>query len=274
MAVSTSTSFNNGIVGIPQVGADVDIFQTSSTPKYAVGQRFIRSDGNEYVYSHFGVAVSSGGLLVATDASQSHSAYATTKSLGRIYASASTTAIAGETIRPGTKGSHYVEIKAGDATADEYAGGYFQTILGAGGFYEYRIRGNTASTAKTSGAQKTYYLELYEPIQQTLDGTTGMRILGSKFANLLSSVAATDAILAGATTCSHAAASYGWVRTLRGVVGIRTNNAPPQSIGSAVATVAGFVQLNAAISTAVPIIGYAADVTFAGAGMQPVDCYL
>ncbi len=276
MAVSTTSTFSNAIQGIPQVGFDVDIYETSSNAKLAVGTRFTRSDGAEFVYSHFGAAVGHGGILVAADVSESASAYSTTTSLGRIYASASTTAISGETINPGTIGSHFVQIKAGGITADQFAGGYFQTLLGAGGSYEYRIVGNTASTALTSGAQKTYYLQLHEPLQQTLDGTTGMRILGSKFANLESATAATDTIFAGATTASHAAATYGWVRTLKGVVGIRSNNTPPTVIGSLVAVTDGLAVTVGvgAVSPSKLLIGYAADLSFAGVGLVPVDCNL
>lgn len=272
MAVNTNTSFNNGIVGIPQVGADVDIFDAHTSPKFQVGTRFTRSDGAEFTYSHFGAAVGSGGIIVATDASESNSAYAASNTLGRIYASASTTAIAGETINPGTKGSHYVEIKAGGATADQFAGGYFQTVLNAGGFYEYRVKGNTASSAKTSGAQKTYYLELYEPLQQTLDGSTSMRILGSKFANLESASGATDGLLAGVTTCSHAASTWGWVRRLKGTVAIRTSNTIPGAIQSLIAVTNGFAVGNG-VGTSNVRIGYAADTTVA-TGLTPIDCVL
>jgi len=272
MAVNTSASFNNAIQGIPGVGADVDIFDTNTTPKYAIGLRYTRSDGAEFVYSHFGAAVGSGGIIVASDASESNSAYAAANTAGRIYGSSSVTAIAGETINPGAIGSHFVEVKAGGATADQFAGGYFQTIFGAGGFYEYRIKGNTASSAKTSGAQKTYYIELYEPIQQTLDGTTTMRIIGSKFANLESASGATDGILAGATTCSHAAATWGWVRTLKGTVGLRTSNTIPGAIQSLVAITNGFAVGNG-VGTSNVRLGYAADVTVA-TGLTPVDCVL
>lgn len=275
MAVSTSNTFNNGVQGIPGVGADFDIFAAHSTPKFAVGTIFTRSDGAEYVYSHFGAAVGFGGVIVAQDVSESASAYGTTTTTGRIYAAASATAVAGEIIKPGTLDSHYVELKIGGITADKFAGGYFHTISGDGGFYEYRIRGNTASSAKTSGAQHTFYLELFEPLQQTVGGNTTMRILGSKYANLESASAATDQILAGVTTCSHAAATWGWVRKLRGLVGIRSNATPPGAIGSLVAIASGgFATKEAQISSNTTLIGYAADTGPAAVGLFPVDCIL
>lgn len=220
MAVSTDSRFNHGVQGIPGIGADFDVFETSSTPKFAVGTRFTRSDGAEFVYSHFGAALSSGGLLVSTDVSESYLSMMGSS----IYASGSVTAIAGEIIKPGTIGSHYVEIILPAVTADKFAGGYFQTVDGDGFGYTYRIRGNTAGSAKTSGAKATFYLELYEPLQQTLSTiqTSSFRIVGSPYANLESATAATDMIVSGVTTCSHAASTYGWVQT-SGVAGIRSD---------------------------------------------------
>lgn len=232
MAFSTTSWFNNGIVGIPQVGADVDIFETSTTPKVAVGTRFTRSDGNEYVYSHFGAdAISSGGLVVATDLSESGS----TNAGATIYASGSVTAIAGETVKPGSSGSHYVQVIGKGISADQFAGGYLQVTDGDGFGYQYRIRGNTAAVQLTSGSAYTYYVELYEPLQQTLASvqTTWHRIVGSRYANLESATPATDMWLAGVTTASHASGSYGWVQA-NGVAGIRVD-ASNCSIGSQVA---------------------------------------
>lgn len=220
MAVSTTSTFNNAMVGIPNVGADVDIFDTHTTPKYAVGQRWTRSDGTSYVYSHFGAALSSGGMLVSQDLSESSQVVL----ISNIYASGSTTAISGETIRPNTVGSHYVEVIFASVTADLYAGAYLQIADGDGFGYQYRIKGNTASSAKTSGANHTYYLELWEPLQKTISTvqTSTFRIVGSKYANLESASGGTDMFVAGVTTCSHAAATWGWIQ-VNGLAGVRTD---------------------------------------------------
>jgi len=235
MAVSTSVWHSNSIQGVPGIGVDVDIFANHTTPKFAVGQRYTRQDGAEFVYSHFGAAagtISTGGIVVSTDLSESGTAQAG----GRILASGSVTAIAGETITPGTVGSHYVQIIGGGISADEFAGGYFQTCEGDGGLYNYRIKGNTSSSAKTTGAKLTYYVELYETLQQTLATAqnTDFRIVGSLYANLESASAGTDAFIAGVTTASHMATnSYGWVQR-KGFAGVRTD-ASETSTGSAVA---------------------------------------
>jgi len=251
MAVSTSVWYGNGIQGVPGVGADVDIYATHTTPKFAVGTGFTRGDGAEFRYAHFGTAVDSGGVICAMDASESGSLNANTGTWGRVYESASVTAIAGETINPGTVGSHFLEIKMGGTTADQFAGGYLTILRNAGGFFTYRIKGNTASGAKTSGAQSTFYMELYSPLQQTLDGTTDIAITGSRYANLESATAGTDVLLAGVTLASHAASTYGWVQK-RGYCGVRANATGPTAAGSPVALAAGGF---AAIQTANTLSG-------------------
>ena len=57
MSVDTSAWFSNSIQGIPQVGADFNCFDKHYTPRYAVGTRVKRQDGNVFVYSHFGADV-------------------------------------------------------------------------------------------------------------------------------------------------------------------------------------------------------------------------
>ena len=223
MAVSTDTRHTFAQQGLPGVAADVDIFENSTSPKFAVGTRIIRADGREFVYSHFGAVagtLSTGCMIVGQDIQES----CLDMEGSSIYANASVTAISGETIKPGTSGSHYVEIIKSSVTADLYAGGYFQTVKKDGCGYTYSIRGNTASSAKTSGANQTFYLELVEPLQQTLATvqTTSFRIVGNRYANLESCTAATNFYVAGITTCSHpATATYGWVQT-RGFGGVRT----------------------------------------------------
>lgn len=230
MAFSTSSYFTNGIVGIPQVGAEVDIFDTSTTPIFAVGTKFTRGDGNEYVYSHFGAgSISTGGLVVGTDLSESGSTNASSK----IYASSSATAIAGEAIKPGAADSHYVQVIGKGVSADQYAGAYLQITDGDGCGYQYRIVGNTAAVQLTSGSAYTYYVELFEPLEQAVSQRSWHRIVGSRYANLESATPATDMWLAGVTLCSHASGSYGWVQA-NGLAAIRPD-ASNCSVGSMVA---------------------------------------
>ena len=71
MAVSSSSYFSNSIVGQPQVGADIDIYESSTSPKYAVGFGFTRADGCKYRYAHFG-ATTNRGVMVSTDLSETY----------------------------------------------------------------------------------------------------------------------------------------------------------------------------------------------------------
>lgn len=229
MAVSTTSWFNNALQGIPGIGADFDIFETTTVPTYAVGTRFTRSDGCEYVYSHFGTAVTHGGFIVGQDVSESSSVAGTS----RLYATASCTAIGGETIKPNTVGSRYIQFLDEGITADMFAGGYFQTWGVAGTqYYQYRIKGNTASVQLTSGASWTCYIELYEPLQRSVDAAQAShcRIVGSPYSNLETCLAGTDSVIGGVTTCSHAASTYGWVQ-VKGVSMVRGGPSGP-ALGS------------------------------------------
>lgn len=238
MAHSTTNTFKNAIQGIPGVGFDFDVFDSHTTPKFTVGHRYTRSDGNEYVYSHFGTAVYDGGMIVGPDMTES----GFTRRQG-ILASGSVTAISGETINPNAVGSRFVQIYLSSVTADQYAGGYFQidgNAAAVGHFLTYRVKGNTASAALTSGAANTVYIELYEPLLKLIGAgqVTFCRIVGSRFANLESISALgdgvnTDSMVAGISTRSHAASAYGWVQ-VRGLGGVRTDN-PSVGKGSALA---------------------------------------
>ena len=153
MAVSTSSYFNNGIAGQPMVGGDVDIYEKSATPKYAVGQKWTRSDGAEFMYAHFGANVSKAGLVVAQDFSESGTALVD----AIVIESGSTTAVADESINPGTAGSRYVQVKLGGATQDQFAGGYLLIADGAGEGFGVSLFTNAEASGKTD-VERTNHL--------------------------------------------------------------------------------------------------------------------
>jgi hypothetical protein len=208
MAVSGDSYFSNSIQGIPQTGGDVDLYRNDVTPRYALGYRITRQDGNEYVYSHFG-ADSNRGILVATDASES--SQVDTDNVIVAPASAVTTT-------DGTIGSRFVQITLASITADQFAGGYFVVTDDTGEGFTYRVRGNTATDDPTSG---DFRLELEDPLVVAVDGTSDFAIQGNLYANLEAATAATDISVAGVTTNTMdvSEAAYGWVQT-KGVVGI------------------------------------------------------
>ena len=108
MAVSSSSYFNNAIVGQPQVGGDVDITETHTSPKYAVGQLWTRSDGAKFAYAHFG-ATTTQGRLCSQDISESGAIALNTLTVVAPNAAQNTD--------DGTTNSHYIEATAASVTA-------------------------------------------------------------------------------------------------------------------------------------------------------------
>jgi len=218
MAVSTNNYFNNAVNGIPQVGADFNKFDMHSTPRYAVGTNFCRSDGAIFVYSHFG-ADTSRGELVSQDISES----SLVDSDNVILAPSSTYKVDSEpgNIYPGSIGSHYVVITLASTTVNQYAGASFVTTGDTGEGYTYRVKGNTATNDPATGKVR---LQLWEPLQVALDTSTDFSICGSLYANLEVATAAADIALAG-VACSEMDISdkaYGFVQK-RGIVGVLTD---------------------------------------------------
>ena len=205
MAVSANSYFSNSIIGIPQVGADIDIYESSTNPKYAVGFGFTRADGNKYRYCHFG-ALSNRGTMVATDVSES----GLTKIENVGCTVALTTKKAGEIINPNAIGSRYMQLVI-TATADQFAGAYVAITTGVGAGFTYRIKGNTATSAATP-VTGNIYLDLYDPIQVAIDSNSDIVIGGSAYANL-EGATTTDKTPAGATVTNNTATSYGWITT-------------------------------------------------------------
>ena len=209
MAVSTTSYFNNAIVGQTQVGAGINLYSSSTSPAFAVGTMFVRSDGNIFRYGHFGAATNR-GAAVATDISES----CLVDSDNIVIAPASAVAVAGENIQPGDIGSHYLEITLAAVTADQFAGGYLVTTDDTGEGFTYRIKGNTATDNPATGNIR---IELYDRIQVALDATTDIAINGSRWANL-EGATTTDYDVSGISMATQASADYGWVCT-KGIVG-------------------------------------------------------
>jgi len=233
MAVNLSNWYSNAIVGTPQVGADVDIYEVSSNAKFAVGTGFERSDGSVFRYSHFGGVLHVSGLLCSQDFSES----GTAQSDSRGTNVADCTQLSGQQFDVNTTGSYYVQVGFGNISADRWAGGYLliskdDSALGVNHQgHTYRIKGNTASG--TPAAQKLY-IELYSPLQGTVGSTSDISICGSLYANLESATAQTDTQVAGVNVSPILTAdSYGWVQT-KGPVGIQADASYPATAGDVV----------------------------------------
>jgi hypothetical protein len=212
MAINENTYSSNAVQGEPIVGADFNIFDTHSTPRYAVGTRIKRQDGNEFVYSHFG-ANTDRGLLVAPDISES--GVATVQD--NLVKDPATAVVGPDNKRSGTIGSNSVQITLASIAADAYAGGYFITVDDTGEGYTYRIKGNTATNNPITGDIR---IDLYEKLQVALTTATDVMIIPCKYANLEAATGGTDHMAVG-VTCSNqvtASTAYGWI-CVKGVVG-------------------------------------------------------
>jgi len=170
MAYSTSSRFNNAIVGQMMAGADIDIYDISSTAQFPIGQGFERSDGARFRYAHAGAATNR-GVIVAQDYSES-----SVDDTGDSVIAPSVTYYQNDepnNVYPGSIGSRYVLMTLASAEVDQYAGGYLSITDDIGEGYTYRIRGNDATDTTKSG---DVLFNLYDKLQVALTATTDVAI--------------------------------------------------------------------------------------------------
>lgn len=206
MATDSKSYFSNAYPGeIETFGGN--IYRLDANPKYAIGTRISRQDGNVFRYAHFGAATNR-GVLASQDVSET--SIPDTDNGMISPASALVTS-------DGTIGSRFIEITMTGVTLNQFMGGYFVTTDDTGEGYTYRIKGNTASGYNGSDR---YRLELHSPLQVAIDNTTDYSIVGCMWNDLEVLTAATDNLPAG-VTCSTttAALPYAFVQTW-GVVGV------------------------------------------------------
>ncbi len=213
MAISASSYFSNSLVGQMQIGSDVDIYETSSLPKFSIGTGFQRQDGNKYRYAQFG-ALTARGQVVAVDHFESSVPSATPLIFGAALVSPTLVKIAGINTNPNATGSRYLQILL-TATAEQFAGGYLTTVSGSGSGYSYRIKGNVATGTPSTGYT---YVDLYEPLAGPIDSTTVFSVVGCKYANVKPAigtvaVAASACALAGVAVANQTSGNFGWVCT-------------------------------------------------------------
>lgn len=206
MALNSDSYFSNAIQGVPQVGSDVNILETHAAPKFALGTKFERQDGNVYRYAYVNTATNA-GTMVAADFSDA--GVVVTDNI--VIDPASAVAVAGETIAPGAVGSHYVEITLAAVTANQFAGGYLAIEDGSGEGFLYRIKGNTATGTPASGNIR---IELYDPIKVRLSPNSDIIIAPCATNSVVAATTATDAVAVG-VLCATTTASlpFAWVQT-------------------------------------------------------------
>ena len=274
MAVSTTSYFSNATVGVPQVAGDFNVFDSSSSPKLVIGTKFERQDGAVFRYSHFGLAISSAGLVLATS---NTSNMVVTNSC--VVASSSTYQMPEEQngTYPNMKGSRYIVLTKASITADDFQGCY-AVICSAGNLHNcgftYRVKGNTATGDPTSGNLR---LQLYEKLQAGLSSSTSIVIAGNPHSNLYPASYGTSGVLAGVSMTSHDANDYGWVQSkgvvgcLHDVAGAVVAKGDMVSISTATnGSVSKASILSAGLAYIIPLVGYACEAAAVSGNWVPV----
>jgi len=208
MALSTSSYFSNSMVGVPQVGGDMDIYETHTSPKFPIGQKYEREDGCVFRYVEFTSAVSSNALC-GTNLTQ----------VGTVWGAANTALAPSSTyqdpsetpgVYPGSLGSRYL-ISGITGTINQYAGAYLTIVKGTGKPGVYRIRGNDATSNTKTGAIK---ITLFDKLQAAVDTSTSMMITGCRWNGLAQTTTASATLVpVGATVTSASASSWGWIQS-------------------------------------------------------------
>ena len=236
-------NFANNRLGGEGLGskAGQGIYDESSTPVYAIGEKLELADGRVFRYGYTAGAINR-GLLVSQDVS----ATAVAEADGGIVASSGDYSL--------SAGSSMVEITLGAGTANQFQGGYLHITDDAGEGHQYRIKSNTARGATSSG---NVGFTLYDPLVVALDASsTDIAITGNLWYNVVGATAGTDYIVSGVTPISFTANYYGWFQTA-GIATILSDTAI--AIGDNLTLsdgVTGAVQLKDAETE--PLIGYAA----------------
>jgi len=228
MSVSTSSYFSNSLVGVPQVaGGQVDIYERTAAPRFALGTKFERQDGAIFRYAHFSGATSAGMVMAGCGSSTSVSMVTTASA-----APSSTYQMANEQpgVYPGSVGSRYL-VSCGtvgaavSVTANMYAGGYL-TIASSGtqgGIGNtYRIKSNTATGVPATGLMR---FELYDPLLVVAATNMTIAVAGNKYSDLIpiNPLAQTTPTIAslpvGIVPIIQTAGYFGWVQT-KGITGV------------------------------------------------------
>lgn len=248
MATDNNSYFSNSYPGSVEAFGG-NIFRLDAAPKYALGFRISRQDGNIYRYSQFGAATNR-GLLVSQDVSET----SIPDTDNGIVASASAV-----TTTDGTIGSRFIQITMDGIIANQFQGGYFITTDDAGEGYTYRIKGNTASG---NPASLSYRMELYEPLQVAVTTATDYTIVGCMY-NDLEAATTTDAAVVGVSCATTTAAKpFSFIQT-RGVCGVLTDASTITNL-----TIGDMVQLSSLTAGAIGVYAGGSIGTAAVSGLE------
>lgn len=207
MASDNASYFTNAF---PSDNATFDgnIYRVDATglPKYAIGFRVARADGNVFRYGQFGTLTSAARLAATTNADF------LAESDNSLTNGTAATAVVGEAVSPGVVGAKYVQVIQTGTIANQYAGGYLMIESGTGssGAGCYRIKRNTAAGTPVAGS---FYIELYDRLQVTLDATTDIAIITNIYSDLIGFTELTATAVAGVTMANQTANTFGFLQT-------------------------------------------------------------
>jgi hypothetical protein len=199
MSVSASSKNSTAVIGVPAIVSEIDLNESGTVAKRALGFKVEDAQGKIYRWAHFGASTNR-GLLVSNDLSES----SLVDSDNIVLAPASCV-----NTDDGKIGSRFVEITLASVTAGMYAGGQFGITDDTGEGYTYDIVGNTATGDPATG---TFRLELARPLAVALDATSDICIMGSPYANLEGATTA-DIAVVGVSMATMAEGDYGWIMT-------------------------------------------------------------
>ena len=190
--MSTYRNQNHALNKVGGAGTKQGIYEESSTPKHAIGEKVELADGRCFRYVYTAAAINP-GLLVSQDVS----ATAIVESDGKL-----TAASAGA-----TEVTYTDSGTVGSATADQYAGGYLHITDDAGEGHQYSIKSNTAASSNA------VTFTLYDGLVVAVTTDTDVGVTGGLYYNVVGATAGTDGIIAGVTTRGLTSNYYGWVQT-------------------------------------------------------------
>ena len=190
--MSTYRNQNHALNKVGGAGTKQGIYEESSTPKHAIGEKVELADGRCFRYVYTAAAINP-GLLVSQDVS----ATAIVESDGKLTAAAANA----------TEVTYTDSGTVGSATANQYAGGYLHITDDAGEGHQYRIKSNTAASSNA------VTFTLYDGLVVAVTTDTDVGVTGGLYYNVVGATAGTDGIIAGVTTRGLTSNYYGWVQT-------------------------------------------------------------
>ena len=230
---------------VNRIGGDADqgIYDQSSTPNHAIGEKIELGDGRCFRYGYTAAAVNA-AELVSNDISA-----------GNHLVETDNIVIAASGDYSPAAGSKKLQITLASKSKNDFQGGYLQIANdggdGTGEGHNYRIKSSSATDATTSGKVD---IELFDAIKVALTTASDIAIVGNPWYNLIAATSATDYIVSGVSPIAFSANYYGWFQTA-GVALVASDGALAIGVNLTLSdSDAGHVQLKDAETE--PLVGY------------------